>query len=90
MTIYMAALLLLREGIVKAQASRNPMLFHRVSVVNVVDGSIRKNAAVLVEGNTIKAVGEYDKLKTGVTKTNQVDCQGKYMIPGLWDTHVHL
>ena len=67
MTICVAALLMLREGIVKAQASRNPMLFHRVSVVNVVDGSIRKNAAVLVEGNTIKAVGEYDKLKTGGT-----------------------
>ena len=71
-------------------AQPNSLLFYNISLVNVTDGTIRKNVAVLVEGKTIKEVGEYRDLKKGIPGSNQIDVQGKYMIPGLWDMHVHL
>jgi imidazolonepropionase-like amidohydrolase len=45
---------------------------------------------VLIQGTVIKSIGEYSKLKRGVSKENQINGQGKFLIPGLWDMHVHL
>ena len=67
-----------------------PLLFYNVNIINVENGSIRQNGAVVIEGNKIKIVGEFDKLKSGIPKQNRIDGKGKYLIPGLWDMHVHL
>lgn len=59
-----------------------------VTVVDVTDGSLLAAQTVLVKGNRIVAVGPADEV--GVSETAEVvDGAGGYLVPGLWDTHVH-
>lgn len=59
-----------------------------VTVVDVRQGRLLHDHAVVVEGNRIVAVGA-----SGATSVpagaRVVDARGKYLIPGLWDMHVH-
>jgi Amidohydrolase family len=59
--------------------------------VNVVDGSGRvlPDQTVVVEGKRIASVGPA-KRRTDRPKAHVVDGTGKYLMPGLWDMHVHL
>lgn len=65
-----------------------PDLFLRnVTVVNVADGAVIQNRSILIHGGKIAAVG------IGITPTSGaqiVEGTGKFVIPGLWDMHVHL
>ena len=45
------------------------------------------NATVVFSGDTITAVGTNVSVPTGATV---IDGAGKFLIPGLWDAHVHL
>jgi imidazolonepropionase-like amidohydrolase len=59
-----------------------------VTVVDVVDGSLRPEQAVLITGNRIVAVGPTDEVR--IPRDAQlVEAGGRYVIPGLWDMHVH-
>lgn len=59
-----------------------------VTVVDVTDGSLHSAQTVLVEGNRIAAVGPVDDV-TVQEGAEVVDGAGGYLIPGLWDMHVH-
>jgi hypothetical protein len=72
------------------QAQERTTLLYNVNIIHVEDGTIQKKGAVLIEGSTIKSIGDYNKLRTGVAKENRINGAGKYLIPGLWDMHVHL
>src|SRR4029450_6725058 len=59
-----------------------------VTVVDVVGGVLRPNQTVLVKGNRLEAIGPAH----GVTVSDPaqvVEGTGKFLIPGLWDMHVH-
>lgn len=60
-----------------------------VAVVDVESGRVLPGQTVLIAGNRIQAVGSstHVRVPSGV---QVVDATGKYVIPGLWDTHVHL
>jgi hypothetical protein len=60
-----------------------------VSVVDVERGSLLPNRTVLVQGGRIVAVEPASRARLG-TSTRMIDGSGKYVIPGLWDMHVHL
>ena len=59
-----------------------------VTVVDVMDGSLRGKQTVLVAGNRITAVGPADQVQIP-RDAELVDAAGRYVIPGLWDMHVH-
>jgi imidazolonepropionase-like amidohydrolase len=59
-----------------------------VTVVDVMDGSLHSEHTVLVEGNRITAVGPADQIRAP-DDAELVDGAGGYLIPGLWDMHVH-
>lgn len=62
-----------------------------ITRVTVIDGSSpvpRANQSVLLRGNRIVAVGASDSLLLP-SGTRRVDGKGKYLVPGLWDMHVH-
>lgn len=63
------------------------LLIQHATVIDMVTPTPRKNAEVLVEGNHILAVGRNIKPPRGAQILN---ARGKYLIPGLWDMHVHL
>lgn len=65
-------------------------LIYDVNIIHVENGKIDPHAAVYVEKGKIIAIGHSEKLKKKYTRAKLVDAAGKYMIPGLWDMHVHL
>lgn len=58
-----------------------------VTVVDVRGGSPRTDATVVVRGNRIASIGSSDSVAPADARI--VDGRGKYLIPGLWDMHVH-
>ena len=59
-----------------------------VTVVDVTDGSLRPEQTVLIAGNRIVAVGPTDEVRMP-GDADLVEAAGGYLIPGLWDMHVH-
>ena len=57
-----------------------------VTVIDAVNG-IRHNQTVVFDGDVITAI---DSANVTVSAARHVDGSGKYLIPGLWDFHVHL
>jgi imidazolonepropionase-like amidohydrolase len=57
------------------------------TVINPADGKVMPNATIVINGDKIERVsmGKQDASKLG----KQIDCAGKFIIPGLIDTHVH-
>jgi hypothetical protein len=75
-------------GFVSAYARAPTVAIRDVTVVDVSDGSLHPGYTVLVAGNRIGAVGPNDEI--GVSKDAViVEASGGYLIPGLWDMHVH-
>ncbi|MFC1558950.1 hypothetical protein ACFL40_06330, partial [candidate division KSB1 bacterium] len=64
------------------------LVFKRVTIINCTGAPAQANMTVVIKGNHIYTLGKADKVK--VDKNAQVvDATGKYLIPGLWDMHVH-
>ncbi len=68
--------------------SSEALVFTNVNVVDVRDGHIERNLAVVIRGGRIVAVGEHAVIEPG-RNVHVVNAEGKYLIPGLWDMHVH-
>jgi imidazolonepropionase-like amidohydrolase len=59
-----------------------------VSVIDVASGEIRPDYTVLVSGNRIGYVGPATSA-TIPADAQIIDGRGKFLMPGLWDMHVH-
>jgi len=80
-------LLLLFLPCALGQISSDLAIVH-ANVVNVRTGSVTNNATVVISGSKIKAV-LFGKSAKVATYARVVDAHGGYLIPGLWDMHVH-
>jgi imidazolonepropionase-like amidohydrolase len=80
----------LRAGERHHRAVPSPVLaFTHVNVIDVEHGNVVRDRTVIVEGNRIRVVGA--SAATHVPPGARVlDATGKYLIPGLWDMHVHV
>lgn len=65
------------------------LLLANANIVDVAGGTVSAGS-VLIRNGTIVRVGDFAELKKGVSSKEVVDCRGKFVIPGLWDMHVHL
>jgi len=63
--------------------------FVHASVVDVVDGSIQPNTTVCVSNGRIKSV-QSEEFEAAPEDGQIIDLEGKYLLPGLIDSHVHL
>jgi imidazolonepropionase-like amidohydrolase len=62
--------------------------FTHVTVVDTANGGLQPDMIVIVSGDHIEQVGTKHHVK--VTRDGKtIDATGKFMIPGLWDMHVH-
>jgi len=68
--------------------SNNSLVFQNVNVINPIKGMLQ-NMTVVVEGNKIIDVGSAKKILAPKNATI-INGAGKFLIPGLWDMHVHL
>src|SRR5437764_7944021 len=57
------------------------------TVINPADGKVVPNATVVIDGDKIERVtmGKQDAASLG----KQIDCAGKFILPGYIDTHIH-
>src|SRR5687767_15802919 len=70
-------------------AQQPSLVIRNISVIDGLSPEIQPNRTVVIVGNRIKAIGE--KGKVAIPKRAKfIDGGGKYLIPGLWDSHVHL
>jgi len=76
-----------------AQAGRalaaQPVAITHVTVVDVASGTNKRDQTVVLEGDRILAAGSASAV-TLLTNARRIDGRGKYLIPGMWDMHVHL
>jgi len=66
-----------------------PLFIQHVSVVDVIAGQVVPDMTVEIRGRTIAAVDNDRRIRV-TSGATVVDGRGKYLIPGLWDMHVHL
>ncbi len=71
-----------------ASAQSAPLFVTHVAVVDVIAGRVQPDMTVEIRGRTISAIS--DGPVRIPRRATVVDGRGKYLIPGLWDMHVHL
>ncbi len=59
-----------------------------VTIIDVKGGPVKTEMTVLITNNRISKIDRTDKISLAV-EVPQIDGSGKYLIPGLWDMHVH-
>ena len=73
----------------RAQAGLTPVVLEHVTIVDTATGASRADMTVTISGSRISDIG-----KTGARSTPSgaqvIDASGKFLIPGLWDMHVHV
>jgi len=65
-----------------------PQAFTNVSVIDTSDGSIEHGMTLVVSGARITALGKTESTAPP-DNARIIDASGKYVIPGLWDMHIH-
>lgn len=73
---------------VGSAAAQERLAITPVTVLDVTHGSLHLEQTVLVEGDRITAVGPVDEV-TVPEGAEILNGAGGYLIPGLWDMHVH-
>ena len=68
---------------------RTDLLIRHATIVDVASGKTIADQAVAVGGDTISAVGPDSSISRRYTARRSVDAAGKFVMPGLWDMHVH-
>ncbi|MGE8209071.1 MAG: amidohydrolase family protein [Stenotrophomonas rhizophila] len=70
-------------------AEQADLIIRQATVVDVEHARTQANQSVVVRGADIVAVGEDKAIARQWRAPRQVDAKGRYLIPGLWDMHVH-
>jgi imidazolonepropionase-like amidohydrolase len=92
-TPYLSGLLLLcslcfRTGMAQARSGDAPLVFLHVTVINPGNSSVEPDRAVTINGSRISAVSDSKNFHSP-GHARVIDGSGKFLIPGLWDMHVH-
>jgi imidazolonepropionase-like amidohydrolase len=65
------------------------LLIRHATVIDVASGKTIANQAIAVAGDTIRAVGPDGHVSRRYAAKSSVDATGRFVMPGLWDMHVH-
>jgi imidazolonepropionase-like amidohydrolase len=66
-----------------------PFVLTHVATLDTSSGAILSDRTVVITGERITALGQADEIPIP-PNTRTIDCRGKFLIPGLWDMHVHI
>jgi imidazolonepropionase-like amidohydrolase len=70
-------------------AEKVDLLIVNATVIDMADGSLAPGQAVVVRGDNILAVEPTAKARASFSASKVVDAKGRFVMPGLWDNHVH-
>jgi imidazolonepropionase-like amidohydrolase len=71
------------------QFASKPLEIANVTVIDATGAPAKPGQTVVVEGNRISQVGDAKKVRAP-KGAQVVNARGLYVIPGLWDMHVHV
>jgi imidazolonepropionase-like amidohydrolase len=72
----------------KPKTPTHVLIFTNVNVVNLHNGEIARGMTVVIKQGRITGVAKVGFVAQG-PEIQIINAAGKYMIPGLWDMHVH-
>src|ERR1700682_3584302 len=87
-TLLGAALLPHRAAAQQHWSLEDTLVITDVNIIDVRTGEIRADQIVILERNRILAVGSRKDTRYP-RNAPSVNARGGYLIPGLWDMHVH-
>jgi len=65
------------------------LLLSGANIIDVETGNIISNGIIAIDDDTISFVGTQDR-KQYHSAVKEINIDGRYVIPGLWDMHVHI
>src|SRR5580693_4585401 len=65
-----------------------PIVISHVTVINPGTSSVQANRTVVITGARITSVSDASTFQPP-KNARAIDAAGQYLIPGLWDMHVH-
>ncbi|SVB93625.1 uncharacterized protein METZ01_LOCUS246479, partial [marine metagenome] len=94
---YLFLLVLLVKGfsIIEARTSEKPhpqkIVLTKCNIISCADKRLQKNMTIIIEGRKIISIkkGGY-KEKNKDKNTEVINLNGAYILPGLWNVHMHL
>ncbi|HBX67115.1 MAG: amidohydrolase [Balneola sp.] len=87
-TNYLFLSLILFFSACSNSANPDQYLITGVNVIDIETGNISENQSILINKNEIADIFEDGAKSPDVFET--IAMEGKYVIPGLWDMHIHL
>jgi imidazolonepropionase-like amidohydrolase len=90
----MNALLMILTMLVLFTAHSKPrfqpqdLVINHVTVIDATGAPAKPNMTVIIRGDRIAAIDSVEKVRVP-KEAKVVDATGKFLIPGLWDMHVH-
>jgi imidazolonepropionase-like amidohydrolase len=66
-----------------------PIVITHVTVINPGSSSVQRDMTVIIDGNRIISVSHSGSFLQGERKPTRLDGTGQFLVPGLWDMHVH-
>ena len=84
-----AALAALVAAAPTSALDRADLLIRHAKVIDVAGARTVPDQAIAISGDSIRAVGPDAALSSRFRARRTVDASGKYIMPGLWDMHVH-
>ena len=77
------------SALIGAAAASPQLVLTHVSVIDSTANAVRPDQSVVIVNGRIAAMGPSARIKLP-KDARIVDGQGKFLIPGLWDMHVHI
>jgi len=85
---FLFALLLIATSLINAQSNHVAIAFTHVAVIDTTRASIQQDMTVVIVGDHIADVGRAAAIKVP-SNARVIDGHNKFLMPGLWDMHVH-
>lgn len=64
------------------------ILISNLKIIDIESGSFTEGKIVLIENDTIKRIVDESEIRN-FTARETLDAGGAFLMPGLWDMHVH-
>ncbi len=72
-----------------AQSLRVDLIVENINIVDVVNNKIVPNQSVVIDQDMIKATGNNKYIKDRYSARLRIDGNNNFIMPSLWDMHVH-